>query len=308
MIVHHLLDQPKSPAMILCNPKFGLHLAQKRCTRLANRLKKQFDPVWIRYTSDLEDIDGFVEEALEKNCHSLFVMGGDGTVSRVFQTMVQLRPNPNDQPIVGIIPTGTFNGLAQQLNLPILPSLAISILPLNRWQYLDLGVCEFRYFALACCIGALPEAIGMTSTQEKQKLGVLAYFKRFCAHAKTEKYHLTVASESGLTTGFFDYLLVCLSGRFATFRFVPNQWIHTENQLHVFLLKHTNFWQKCRLGWHVLWRRVPQDSNIVYIQSKQITIQSKSRIKTNLDGEIGPDLPITLSILPKAVRCYTGQH
>ena len=59
------------------------------------------------------------KEAAEKNYFGVIAVGGDGTVNEVASSLV------NSQTALGIIPTGSGNGLAKHLHIPIhqIPSL-----------------------------------------------------------------------------------------------------------------------------------------------------------------------------------------
>jgi len=46
------------------------------------------------------------------------------------------------------------------------------------------------------------------------------------------------------------------------------------------------------------------DSNVINFQTTRLSIVSREKVKSDLDGEIGPGMPLNIKVLPKAVNVY----
>ena len=87
--------------------------------------------------------------ALQSGCHRIVAVGGDGTVNEVAQA---LRHTPG---VLGIVPTGSGNGLARHLSLPAAASAALDLATAAhpRIADLDTGAVNGRPFFNAMGLG-----------------------------------------------------------------------------------------------------------------------------------------------------------
>jgi diacylglycerol kinase (ATP) len=52
-----------------------------------------------------------------------------------------------------------------------------------------------------------------------------------------------------------------------------------------------------------IFQRHPRCSDVIYRQGKNITVSSSNpKLATEIDGDPGPAVPVSISIIPKAVR------
>lgn len=103
--------------------------------------------------------------------------GGDGTIRLVLGAVSEVQPNTP----VGLVPLGTGNQLARNLNIyeeniltdPLLE--AINIIQKGIATPIDLGVMNGEYFCVAAGAGPLSDAVISPSRQDKANLRMLAY-------------------------------------------------------------------------------------------------------------------------------------
>src|SRR5688500_8660508 len=91
-----------------------------------------------------EDLDGMIDAAESDGVDVVFAVGGDGTVHETAKRLAGRKP------ALGIVPTGSGNGFARHIGLP-----------------LDLAA------ALASCAGGRIETIDTASVNEHPFLGVM---------------------------------------------------------------------------------------------------------------------------------------
>lgn len=122
-----------------------------------------------------------VREAIAKGCDTIFACGGDGTVHEVLQGLV------GTEAALGVIPLGTANALAHDLDLPLnaegaaraaLSSeprrIAVGKLGYRDWS----GNPQSRYFTVAAGIGVDAQLFYKLNTAAKLRLGMAAYYAR----------------------------------------------------------------------------------------------------------------------------------
>src|SRR5579883_2541670 len=129
-------------------------------------------------TQSSQDASEQASKAIAAGCDTVFACGGDGTVHDVLQGMV------GSPAALAILPMGTANALAHDLQLPRHPVLAaLAAVPrrvaLGRIaaRALD-GTPVSRFFTVAVGIGVDAHLFYKLNTSTKQKLGMAAYYAK----------------------------------------------------------------------------------------------------------------------------------
>ncbi len=119
--------------------------------------------------------------AIDSGCDTVFACGGDGTINNIAQVLA------NTPVALGILPIGTANALAHDLNLPMkIPAAAKAALQavpqrvaLGRITCPNLdGETETRFFVVAAGIGVDAHLFYKLHTGTKQRLGMGAYYAK----------------------------------------------------------------------------------------------------------------------------------
>jgi diacylglycerol kinase (ATP) len=128
--------------------------------------------------------------ALESGCDTIFACGGDGTIHNIAQVVA------NSPAALAVLPLGTANALAHDLNLPLrvvaAAKAALHYTPrrvaLGRVACTDLrGNPKTRYFVVAAGVGVDAHLFYKLHSGTKQRMGMAAYY------AKAWKLWLTYA-------------------------------------------------------------------------------------------------------------------
>ena len=121
------------------------------------------------------------KRAIAADCDTIFACGGDGTINNIAQVLA------NSQIALGILPMGTANAVAHDLNLPLkIPAAAKAALQavpkriaLGQITCPNLsGKNETRFFVLAAGIGVDAHLFYKLHTGTKQRLGMGAYYAK----------------------------------------------------------------------------------------------------------------------------------
>ncbi|MEU7003747.1 diacylglycerol kinase family protein [Nonomuraea sp. NPDC046570] len=108
-------------------------------------------------------------EAVDEGAELIFVWGGDGTVQRCVDALAG-----SDVPIA-VVPAGTANLLAQNLDIPHDLPEAVRIGFHGRHRRLDLGRLNGEHFAVMAGAGLDAQMIADADGGLKERLGKLAY-------------------------------------------------------------------------------------------------------------------------------------
>ena len=104
----------------MVNPSSGGEQAKEFEQLAIAKLESVFDEVVVLHTKSRDA--KLYSEAATEGYHSVFVMGGDGTVNEGISGIAEQEHRPN----FGFFPLGTVNDLARALGIPLEPEEAIN--------------------------------------------------------------------------------------------------------------------------------------------------------------------------------------
>lgn len=293
-------------ALLIVNPSAGGEKAPEYADVAQKKLESLFDVVEIKETEKGGDATRFAKEASELGYHSVFVMGGDGTVNEGLSGLVR----DENTTAFGFFPLGTVNDLARALNLPLDPHEAIEALDIDATQDIDLGQINDQYFMNVVGIGTIPEAINDVAVEDKTKMGKLAYFVSGFKHVLSNKsYEFKVIADGVEHHIHTSTLLIGLTNSIGGFETLLPDAKVDDGFLHMVYIKDQSLLDTVKAIPELL-KGVNQDSdNVGYLQIKEASIESLSDeiLTTNIDGDEGPKLPIHVKVLENRVKVYRGK-
>lgn len=159
----------QAEAVIIGNPASG-NSDMDRLERFADMLGERWDSVEVWPTEYPEHA---TELATKAGVRVIVAAGGDGTVNEVINGMV-------NGATLAILPLGTANVLARELDIPLNPEKACKKLVSARETVIDIGVAtdnsgEERRFACMAGIGFDAHVINSVPSRLKKVLGIAAF-------------------------------------------------------------------------------------------------------------------------------------
>ena len=126
------------------------------------------EPIWYEASSSRE-IPGLARKAITEGADLLFIWGGDGTVQRCVNEVAGEAVN------LAILPAGTANLLAKNLQIPIDLKGAVDVGLDGEWRRLDVGVLNGKRFAVMAGVGFDALMMRYADKGLKERLGRFAY-------------------------------------------------------------------------------------------------------------------------------------
>ncbi|MBI3802637.1 MAG: hypothetical protein HY282_02615 [Nitrospirae bacterium] len=108
-----------SKVLLLVNPAAGARSKRKKLDRIIEDLRRISDHLEVVYTAAALDATRLVKERRNGAWTLLLCAGGDGTINEVVNGLMD--EDGASPPPLGILPTGTGNGLAREIGLPLDP-------------------------------------------------------------------------------------------------------------------------------------------------------------------------------------------
>jgi YegS/Rv2252/BmrU family lipid kinase len=264
--------------------------------RTAERLK-DLDPyfgpkVQIRWTSGAGDGRRLAAAAVQQGCTTVVAAGGDGTVNEVANGI----RSAGGRAALGVLPFGTMNVFARELGLPLRhPLEAWRIILAGRSRAVDCFVAGEDCFVQMGGVGLDAAVVRATSRHWKRWLGPLSYLLKGVELMQKEPEPLQVRDTDGREWEGAAALFG--NGRFygggvAFFPAADN----TDGLLDVLVFRRQTYAGLLQvLEWIARQRELPEEE-VVYLQSRGLTIGSAQPAPYELDGEWRGETPVEIRL------------
>ena len=142
-------------AKVILNPYADRWQARDRKTEAENALKEAGVEFDLELTDGPAHAIGLAEQAIKDGYNPIIAAGGDGTYSEVVNGIA--KATNNDGSIVfGLLPMGSVNDLADNLNLPRDLNSAAQVIAGGQVEIMDLCKVNNRFFDNNAAIGLEP--------------------------------------------------------------------------------------------------------------------------------------------------------
>src|SRR5690349_9017277 len=159
-------------AILISNPRTGRYASRRRpVEELASHLETLGITVDLKLTSRPGEATEFAARAARNGSSDVIVAGGDGTINEAIQGLAGTAAR------LAIIPRGTANVLARELNLPLDDEQATAIVARGNARRIHLGLAteehtrKNRLFVLMAGIGLDASVVQRTHPRLKKRIG-----------------------------------------------------------------------------------------------------------------------------------------
>ena len=225
--------------------------------------------------------------------------GGDGTIHHVVQAVAQT------DAILAVIPTGTYNHFARDLEIPLTWREALDVALNGQPRQIDAGRINDRYFINNVSLGLYPELV---ARREEHGRDYPRWRARLIAfYATLRKYpHVTLNVETESQQDIVrTHVFMVSNNSYDLERFgveAPREKM-TEGKLTVYWLSHRSRWQLTRIVARYLAGRVREIPGFTMFRTRQMRVQSsRAVLKVGIDGELFTlETPLTIVSVPQSV-------
>ena len=280
----------------IINPKAGKH----RYKHVIQKIKEKLDCKKFKYKIELSknkyDIPKITRRALKNKVDFFVAVGGDGTVNEVCRELI------NSNKKVGIIPTGSGNGLAFEMGITSNIEKCIENINKNSYREIDsIAINEFFSFNVA---GIGYDALVAKYFAKQKKRGLLKYmFLSFflLGKYKPENYVLSF-NNSKIDINPFT-IAICNSRQYGNnFYICPNAKID-DGKINICLIKNCSFFNLIGLTWRFYFGKIHKSKLYTSYKTTKIIINSKKDILMHIDGEsINLNTTVEIKVLPKSIK------
>jgi diacylglycerol kinase (ATP) len=241
-----------------------------------------------------------VRDAVARGAVLVVVGGGDGTISAAADGLVGTRTP------LGILPLGTANVLARELEIPVDLEAACRLLAgPNSVAIIDAMRVDGRCYFTHVGVGIDAMMIRDTRPEHKRRFGRIAYlwtaFTRLIGF-QPRRFRLTTDEKTSHPRA--SQVLVANIG---TLGQPPLRWgpdiRPDDGRLDVCIIRARNLWDYLCLLWYVLLSQHKRSPDVRYlVAERRVSIATKRPLPVQADGEIIGDTPVEVEVVPGAVR------
>lgn len=232
------------------------------------------------------------------------ISGGDGTINFVVNILLK---NEIKLPI-GIIPAGTSNDLARNINLPLDQKKAIDLIALGETKTIDAGLVNEGVYFLSSCAGGLFTDISYTTEIElKKSLGPLAYYlKGLQEISQIKPFSLTVRTATETITEDTLVFFILNGPHVAGLSDLVESADPADGYLHLVLIKTCDPLELTGLFFNILGHISLQSSpKVLILKASEFKLSSDREITLSVDGERNGKLPARLKIKSQQLTVFS---
>jgi diacylglycerol kinase (ATP) len=252
------------------------------------------------------EIGRLARQAEQKGYPVVWVAGGDGSLNEAANTLA------HSPTALGILPTGTSNVWARQLGLPV-PTpwnpnrliAAARALAEGRVYTIDLGQVAGRYFVMWSGVGL--DAVIATAIEPKpptlRRFGMLGYAAQVIRIAWPYRGAQMNIQADQVTLHTRAFLAVASNGPLygAILHLAPAA-VLDDGCLDLTILQGGSLYTALTHAVNLLFGRVTHNPRAILYRARCIQISAPDFIPVQVDGEPLTATPVTIQVVPQALR------
>lgn len=250
---------------------------------------------------DAEKIDKIVDKNIEKGADIFIAAGGDGTISLVGNALI------GKDHRLGILPLGTGNLLARELNIPLNIQKALRVITSEKSEVISVDTFELRnrFYVLNLSVGLTSEVMERTRSAEKQRMGIFAYLHHFIEQVlglKLRKFAIEVDEKK---KSYMASEILVTNGRLMGIE--PFEWAEdvcvNDGKLDLFIIRAANIFDIIQFLVSVFTDQRNQSSVIKDLRFQHYCrIETKKPIQVQADGDPIGQTPVEIQVVPRALN------
>lgn len=288
----------------IVNPKAGASSSKLIGRRFEKYLVAKGYGVKLNMTRSLDHARELaINAGTAYDCAMIVAVGGDGTIREVAHGL-----EGSNKPLL-IVPQGTENLLANELGFDETLKMLIRTFEAEYVRPLDLGLANGRYFTSIAGFGFDGEVVRRVSDHRQGHIRHFDYFwpiwRTFWDY-RFDPMRVAVDGEE-----IFDGRGLVFVGNISRYA-VGLQILHHadfgDGLLDVCIYKCASQLRLAKHSLMTVFKRHADCGDVIYRQGKSISVSSRAdRIRTEIDGDPGPALPVEITVIRHAVNCIVPE-
>lgn len=276
------MTKPKVEKQRICfiiNPKSG----KQKTGNLEDLIHSNIDldryELSVEHTRSEGHAKQLSQKAVNLRTDIIVAVGGDGTINEVASQLI------NTNSILGIVPSGSGNGLARHLGIPLKPEKALLFINKAKSTKIDTATLNQHRFISIAGVGF--DAFVAEAFSKSRNRGFSGYFKivaeKFLKY-KEEKFQLIFDNDHTKTASAF-IIAFANSNQFGyNTQIAPNALLN-DGKLDICIVKKPPISEMPNIASLMLLKKIDQSKYVEIIQASEVTVKRIEDGLVNLDGE-----------------------
>lgn len=238
--------------------------------------------ITIKYSAFKGHAIDLTRESIDQKADIIVACGGDGTINEVASTLV------GSTIPLGIVPIGSGNGLASNLNIPKNIKKALYIIKNNQQTTIDVGCVNQRYFFSNTGFGFTAHVIENYEALQSRTLWcyIKASLKSFQQYSKKNAVVISVNDKTELVNPFL--IFVSNSNVMGYNMSLTPKASLKDGLLDVIIVPKMSKLKMLFFGFCMLIKKIDLLKEVNYYQTNKLTLLRKQGafFESQIDGEI----------------------
>ena len=246
---------------------------------------------------------GFVRKRVKKGDKIFVAVGGDGTVNEVAGELVK------KDCLLGIIPTGSGNGLARHLKIPLSVKKSVDVINKAFTRKIDYGKLNKRFFFCTCGVG-FDAHVGHLFAESDTR-GFISYiratlmeFRRY----KPKKYKLIdTKGKKRIRRAFL--VTFANASQYGNNAFIAPDADVFDGFLDVCIMRPFPLLRAIPLSFRLFSKTIHRSDLLETIRVKEMTLLRRKKGEVHFDGEpcmMGKEIKV--KIVPAGLRIFVPER
>lgn len=279
----------------------------EKATRFRERLTSLAAQAVLKPTTSAGGGHELARQAVREGFDTIVAAGGDGTLNEVLNGMID-EPGGLQQARLAVLPLGTVNVFAKELNLSTRLEDAWAVVLGGKESRIDLPFAQFRrngescrrYFAQLAGAGLDSRAIELVNWEYKKRFGQIAYLLAGLKAFTERKSQIVVATDTETRAG---ELVLIGNGKFygGRYRVFPRADLR-DGVLEVSIFPRANLEALLRGGWGLLTDQLYSTGGVVNFRASSLRLYSAGPVPFQVEGENVGHLPVEFGVERETLR------
>lgn len=284
------MDDNKKKISFIINPISGTQSKDSMLHLLDQTLDSTIFEKELLYTEYAGQAVKIAEDKAKEGAYAVVAIGGDGTINEIGRSLV------HTDTALGIIPSGSGNGLARHLQIPLDVQKAIEVINKGVVDIIDYGKINDVLFFCTCGVGF--DAFVSLKFSQAGKRGPLTYLEKTLSESlKYQPETYEIETEDG-TQKYKAFLIACgNASQYGNNAYITPQATLTDGLLDVTILEPFTVLDVPTLAFQLFNKTIDQNSRIKTFRCKKLCIHRYKPGVVHFDGDpmmMGKDVHVDI--------------
>lgn len=254
------------------------------------------------YRTQKDNSSAFAEFLREAQAEGVLVAGGDGTLHEVVNLLLKADVHLP----VAVIGSGTSNDFASYLRINEDMEAYFDCIAAGRTQFVDLGRAGQEYFVNVASAGMMTSIAHEVDVRLKNAMGKMAYYLKGIGEIPKFRAMPLKLVADGAEYALEAFLFVIInSSVVGSMKNVASEARVDDGKLDFLAVRKCSVAELMKITADLIsGKPVSQKKGVFHVQAARFEVSTEGDVRSDLDGEAGPMLPLFVEAVPKALEVY----